>query len=307
MSWLLYEKISSPFRSRPHRLGVDVFVTATAGYFTLKKELDISITRSLEEIFMPSSAHIMMSAAIFLVAYASLMKVLLLILDAVPATRIKAIPSDGMSHCCLRINDEIAKHISAVQRDPTKAKQTFPEHHNFEVNVGLVVDSMHSHIVSTLAGAHTRDIFVSVYLIPDFENLNAPRRFLNYLTHQPIRRDVIETRSIDTQDPKYKDYECVRCVKSSNVTHLKPDCSDYEKSKSKRHKSIKHYIGMKLLSDNVLLGFLNIEIYNSNFFSSEDQMAVYVEQHLLQFKYLLEYQLLKKTFFFTMDSHGILK
>ena len=303
----IYEKASKPFRSKTHRLLVDVFVAATASYFMLKKAFGLSLTQSLVIVFMPSWATTMMGIAIAIVAYAALMKIILIILDALPATRVKHAASDGMSLCCLSINAEIVKHISAVISNPSKAKVTFPEHHNFEVNVGLVVEHMHQHIIATLDGAHNRDVFVSVYLVPKFENLSTPRKTLNYLTHKPHKRDVIETRIININDAKYQGYECIKCIKSPKVTQLKLDCSDYEKSRSKRSKKIKHYIGMKLLSGEVLLGFLNVEIYNTVFFSSEDQLADYVEQNLLPYKYLLEYQLLKKTFFFTMDSHGILK
>jgi hypothetical protein len=54
---------------------------------------------------------------------------------------------------------------------------------------------------------------------------------------------------------------------------------------------------MKLLAGDHLLGFLNIEFHNNKFFETEEALTDYIETNLIAFRYLLEYQFLKKTFF----------
>ncbi len=49
-------------------------------------------------------------------------------------------------------------------------------------------------------------------------------------------------------------------------------------------------------SDN-LLGFVNVEFHNKKFFQTEEEMQDYLESNLVAFKYLFEYQFLKRTLF----------
>lgn len=56
-------------------------------------------------------------------------------------------------------------------------------------------------------------------------------------------------------------------------------------------------MGCKLSSENKIFGFLNIEFHNNAIFPGESAMYDFMEEHVLPFKLLLEYQYLKKEFF----------
>jgi hypothetical protein len=53
------------------------------------------------------------------------------------------------------------------------------------------------------------------------------------------------------------------------------------------------------------LGFMNIEFHNKLLFSDETQMLDFVEKEILAFKYLIEYQFLKKRFFSVVSQQFI--
>lgn len=50
---------------------------------------------------------------------------------------------------------------------------------------------------------------------------------------------------------------------------------------------------------------MNIEFHNKPFFSDEAQMLEFVEKEILAFKYLVEYQFLKKRFFSVVSQQLI--
>lgn len=299
----VYHKIGKRCQNAKHRTFVDVCVASLAGYFTLKKYFGWSLSVWLAQVFTPAAVPIVEYPLLAIAGYATAMKIGLLILDAYPATRIKITEPEGLNHCCLRINEEIARHLASILASPATAVTTFTTYHNFKVNVALVVQSLADHIKSTLSGSRSRDIFISVYAVPCFEDTSAPRDTLEYLTHVDPKRDFIHSRSISFSDGAFRQYECIKCVHSPHETCFVLDCqSNYYRSASKRHKTIQHYVGMKLQANGTLLGFVNIEFHNKRFFVSEDEIVDYVETHLIAFRYLLEYQFLKRAFFETVAS-----
>ena len=223
--------------------------------------------------------------------------------EAFPSVRNIPIESDGIARCCLNMNDEIKRHIRALLEVPEKAVESFLDHHQFEINTSFVVQFLHQHLVETLSGAKRRDIFVSVYLVPGFIDPTRTQDTLLYHTHMPINRDLVVSREISLAAPEFAQYECVKCISTGKSTVVLQDTSNYHKSDSKRHKRIRHYIGMKLAIEDRLIGFLNVELYEHTFFPNEKDMVEYVEQQLLPFRYLLEYQLLKRTFFSLVESN----
>jgi len=60
---------------------------------------------------------------------------------------------------------------------------------------------------------------------------------------------------------------------------------------------------MRLAIESETLGFLNIEFHNREFFPDEIALKDFVENELIAFKCLLEYQFLKRKFFATVNSH----
>lgn len=303
----LYYRLSRPFRHKNHRLLVEILVASVAAYFVLERLSSWSLSQFLGDFLLPGAAKLTIELLLLFVYYGVAMKVILLVLDAFPATRVKSIESDGLAHCCLRINDEIARHTASVIADPEKARRTFLEHHNFEVNVALVVECLHKHIAETLQGAGQRDIFVSVYIVPDFTEATCTVGRLDYLTHQPTKRDVVVSRQIDINEASFAKYECVKCLHSTKTTQLVLDCSNYFRSNAKRLKNICHYVGMKIEAGDVVAGFINIEFYNTKFFTTEEEMSGYVEQQLLPFRYLMEYQFSKRRFFSVLEAYALLR
>ncbi len=286
-----YKKISNKF----HRLFVDLTTYSIAAYFALKKFYGFSATNYLKYIFTEDSGDFLASSALWIVAYAIFMKGILLVCDKFPGDRVRSLHASGLNHCCLRINDEIKEHLKYVETNPESAHTTFPEKHNFSANITIVAKYLHEHIVNSLEGAKSRDVFLSLYTSDATPGQSLAK--LNYVLHEPIKRDVITSKIIDVNDSNYQYYECVKCIHDSKSTQILSNCDGYHRSNSKRNKKVKHYIGMKIIANDIVVGFLNIELYNTVFFTTEDEIIDYVEDQLLPYKYLLEYQFLKREFF----------
>ncbi|MFZ2280865.1 MAG: hypothetical protein WAW39_23900 [Prosthecobacter sp.] len=140
-----------------------------------------------------------------------------------------------------------------------------------------------------------RDIFISVYEMKNVESDPSASGTLHYLAHWDPQRDTVFSTAIDMGQTKYRGYECVKAITQKQSTVSLLDCTKYKKSRNRG--DIKHYVGMQLQHQEATLGFLNIEFHSKQFFSDEAQMLDFVEKEILAFKYLIEYQFLKKRFF----------
>lgn len=213
---------------------------------------------------------------------------------------------EKISECMLGINQEIRRHLADIIASPDAAIATFIRSHNFEVNVAHVVSSLADHLKKAFAHlkVKNRDIFISVYQTKDISEEDPSKVTLLYLSHWEPKRDVIFTKSLEVGKTKFKDYECVKAIlkRKSSVTLL--DCGSYKKTQNSRG-DIKHYIGLQLEHENVVLGFINIEFHNKTFFNEEIAMQDFLEKEVLAFKYLIEYQFLKKRFFHVVRKHLI--
>lgn len=294
-----YIRFAKWFGSKGNKLIIDMSIAAAAGYFTLKKYLGFSLSGLLSGYLTPEGVHWGLTLPLCaLVTYSVAGKIFLMIADVFPATRVRSTDPEGLNHCCLRINNEISRHIETIAAEPASAVNRFTTNHSFDVNVALVVQALADQMKSSLEGAARRDIFISVYAIPSLGDSMRIANALEYVTHYPPDRDLVRTRTISLEkDGPFRNYECVKCVHEQEDTRLDWACADYEKTPAKRHKTVKHYVGMKIKCNNRLLGFLNIELHNKNFFGSEVEMANYAESQLVAFRYLIEYQFLKKVFF----------
>ncbi|MDB6149567.1 MAG: hypothetical protein JWQ44_1015 [Chthoniobacter sp.] len=243
-----YLKVAKRFAHKANKLTIDVCLTATAGYYALKKYLGFSLTAWLSDYFTPAGVPWVAYPLCGLLVYSVLGKVFLLISEAFPATRVKVTEAGGLNHCCLRINDEISRHIQTIANEPASATGSFTSQHSFDINVGLVVLALAEQLRNTLDGAaRNRDIFISVYSVPTMHDLAAPREQLDYLTHFPPDRDLVRSRTLLlSPDGPFRTYECVKCINAQEDTRLDWDCADYEKTPAKRHKTVSHYIGMKI-------------------------------------------------------------
>jgi hypothetical protein len=298
-----YAYLAGLATGKKHQLFVDATVVSFSLYLALKKTFGWSLTGVLLHVFQTPVIDAILWALTIVCSYAALMKAALMVVLAFPATRVRDTESENFTLCCGAMNNEIAQHLVRITSFPSTVQGGFLQNHNFERNIGLVADSLAKHMLSTLSGISKKDLFVSVYKVPNFESLDAPRESLRYVCHYPERRDAVVSTEIVFSDGVFKKYECVQCIQGTGRTRLVADCVNYYKSASKRHKKIRHYIGMRIQSGQTLLGFLNIEISNTTCFSSEDEMASYVEENVLAYGYLMEYQFLKRCFFHAVHPH----
>lgn len=253
-----YIVLAKAAQNKKHLLFIDITVTSFATYLGLKKAFSWSMTSWLEMLFRPVIAEGIVWILVLLCIYASIVKIFMIIVAAFPATRVIHTDGEALAQCFITVNREIRDHLSNIGSEPNSVFKSFLQNHKFENNVAYFTDNLAKHVKASLTGANKKDIFISVYMVPSFHNLASARDNLEYICHSPDSTDGIHSKKIKFSDGAHKQYECVKCIEGSTRTQLKLDCSDYYKSRSKRHKNIKHYLGLKLEYNDILLGFLNI-------------------------------------------------
>jgi hypothetical protein len=285
-------------QNKKHIVFVDVTVTSFAAYLGLKKTFTWSMTSLMQQVFTQPLTEGIIFLLVLLCVYASFAKIFLIVVTTFPSTRVVHGDGEALAECAITINREIGSHLTHVSSEPQSVFANWLQNHKFDHNIAYFTDHLHKHVVSTLSGAKKGDVFVSTYMVPRFQDLKAERKSLEYVWHSPKANDGINSRVISFSDGAHKQYECMKCIDGNNSTTLKLDCRDYYRVKTaKRHKSVKQYMGLKLEHNGVLFGFLNIELHNKAFFTSESEMSKFLEENVLGFKYLLEYQFLKSAFF----------
>jgi hypothetical protein len=292
-----YRKFHAAATNRYHQLVVNGILLALASYISLQKIAGFSVDPYLSWVMTPAAKSGFKVICIWGVVYASALKILFHFLDAFqPLDKIKQEP-ERINACLLNINKEIKRHLTEIEEDPDKAIPTFTKSHNFDVNVAHIVDCLANHMKQAFANIKpkNRDIFISVYEMKSSESDPDALGSLHYLAHWDPQRDTVFSMSIDLGQSKYKGYECVKAITQKQGTVSLLDCTKYKKSRNRG--DIKHYVGMQLQHQEDTLGFLNIEFHYKQFFSDEAQMLDFVEKEILAFKYLIEYQFLKKRFF----------
>jgi len=247
------------------------------------------------------TAYVYISIATLIIVIFS--KLIMVYLDYFPPMNHNFVAPDEISNCLFRINSEVSEHLSKLLDYGESNFKTICEQHKFKVNLGLVADSMAEHIRKSITNIKVKkkDLFISLY------TYNHENNTLEYILHYDSKRDLVESRLISLDADKFIQYEsvkcvkCVKCVKSCNSTAYLLDCkSKYAKGASKRHKTVRHYLGCKIASETELYGFLNIEFHNGTVFADEEEMQDFMEEHIYPFKLLLEYQFMKKQFFENM-------
>jgi hypothetical protein len=206
------------FRSRPNRVISEILLGGVIGYYTFRKFHEWSFSSWVATIFTPSVVPLVQNAGLSLLFYAIFLKICTLIYDIFPDKTVKTTNPEGLNHCCLRINDEICRHLFEVKRNPSSLLGTFNAYHNFEVNIALVAESLSQHIVGTLTDARARDIFISIYEVPNFDDLESPRDSLRYVTHYDKKRDHVFSRTIDITSPEFEPAPNSRDTNASNAS-----------------------------------------------------------------------------------------
>lgn len=304
----LYRKFHKKFTNKHHQLVVSGMLLALASLISLQKITGFRPDPYLAFLITPAAIGWLKTIFVWIIVYASLAKILIHFLDAYQPIDKVAQEPERISECILNINLEIKRHLFEIAEDPHKASFSFTKSHNFDVNVAHIVGSLATHLKQAFAHhkIRNRDFFISVYEMKEFDGKGDPLGVLHYLTHWDPQRDAVCSRSLELSNVKFKGYECVKAIMQNESTVIRWDCSKYKKSRNSRG-VINHYVGMQLRQGETTLGFMNIEFHNKQFFADEAQLLDFVEKEILAFKYLIEYQFLKKRFFSVVSQQLILE
>jgi hypothetical protein len=290
----LYSKLSRLIQKYKLSQLADIILVLSSGYLLVKKAYGFSISGWLLNNALQQTAvdYCILFSALVLIA-AILIKVLTIMLDAFPATRQKVVEPEEISECLQIMNNEIMAHINKCDSAEKISIKKLSEHHSFDVNIRTIAEALAEHICKSIKTIKIKrkDIFISLY------TFDATYPSLKYELHYDPKRDLVKTKFIDLSNQTLQDYECVKCMKSSNTTAYILKKSNYAIGNSKRHKSLSHYMGCKLEVNGHVFAFLNLEFHNSQVFTDEEEMQDFMEEHIFPFKLLLEYQYLKAEFF----------
>lgn len=285
-----------------HTLLINGVLLAIGVYIPIKKLTGFSFAEWLSNIFNPSFTKYVLWLILGVIIYASVIRLLLLVVEVWPSTPVAKIELEGIAACVLRVNKEIETHMDMITSGVNGVLPSLLNAHRFELNIGLVTEGMAEHILSCVKAKQfrKRDLFISVYEIPEFRT-PVVRTELTYVTHYPENRSNITTRGIALQGNNHADFYCVRCIREGLTCFIRSNCHDYAKGKGKRKKSIKHFIGFSLKANDTLLGFINVEFHEKCFDSDED-LEAFAVTNLMAYKFLIEYQFLKRRFFRTVHA-----
>ena len=289
------KKLASKFANKRLRLFADITTIIASGYLMIKKATGFSISGwLLANAFHQPLVNGYVYFCATLLVFAVTTKVVTLYFDSFPPLNHNFVEPDEISDCLHRMNSEICNHLKKCAGDAQADIKLLHEQHGYKLNLALIVESLAEHIrkSATNLKIKKKDLFISLYWY------NREKGYLEYILHYDPKRDLVDTKQIDLNSGQYSKYECVKCMKSRNATaYVLNGKSDYAKGASKRSKSIQHYLGCKLSSEEQVYGFLNIEFHHSAIFSDEAEMQDFMEEHVYPFKLLLEYQFLKRDFF----------
>ena len=301
-----YRKFGKFASGKKHLYFVHTALFAVGAYYTIKTLTGFSFTLFAGKIFSLEAAIIVKFIAVCVVVYAVGARFLVFFVEYFPFPSSKSPAPESINECVLKINDEIRRHMKEVCDQPNQTASTFLIQHHFKENVTLVTANMAEHLQQSFSAlkAGNHDVFISVYKIRGFEEKNWEPQVLEYVTHWDLsRQDVISSSEININNSAYSEYECIKAIHGAHKIVKKWDCSDYASGRSGRSKTIRHYVGFRLEYADKTIGFINVEFHNHQFFCDEDELTNFVEKVLIAFRYLIEYQFLKRKFFTILTEH----
>ena len=278
----------------------ETMILAASGYLLIKKGFGLSISGwLLNNALHQSAVNVYVYTSGVILVLAIIVKIMSLMFVHFPATKHAAIEPEEISECLQIMNKEISNHINKCDSDNSPNLRKVREQHSFDVNARLISESLAEHIRKSISTINIKrkDIFISLYSYQENNQL------LTYELHYDPRRDLVQSKLIDLNDGKYRDYECVKCMKSPASTSYVISRKEYAKGNPKRHKTLEQYMGCKLECNGSVFGFLNIEFHNNEIFVYEDEMQDFMEENIFPFKLLLEYQYLKREFFNRFENY----
>ncbi|GAA6173850.1 hypothetical protein NBRC116592_35200 [Colwellia sp. KU-HH00111] len=276
-----------------------VLLIATA-YLMLKKAFGFSISGwLLNNVFHQSGVNVYVVVSAVILIAAVLIKIISLVVEYFPPMKHNNVEPEEISDCIQAMNMEILGHLTKCDGSNIVQINHMTEQHSFDLNIRLVVNALAEHIRKSIDSIKIKkkDLFISLY------SFDRDKNALVYELHYDHKRDLVKSKVLGLGDSKFSDYESVKCFLSSNNTSYLTSKKQYAKGgNTKRYKSVKHYMGCKLETNGYDFGFLNIEFHNNSIFVDEDAMQDFMEESVLPFKLLLEYQYLKRDFFHKFNN-----
>jgi NAD-dependent SIR2 family protein deacetylase len=296
---IIYAKASRLVLNKKFTLFSDIVLLIGSAYLLVKKVFDFSISGwLLNHVLQQTAVNMYVAISIIILVSAFFIKALSLIFEAFPITKHLNVEPEEISECLQVMNNEIMAHIKKCDSSTPPNINKFNEQHSFDINTRLIAESLSEHIKKSIdtMKIKRKDLFISLYTYSKDKNE------LEYELHFDPKRDLIKSKRIFLNHSKFENYECVKCMKSSNSTAYQSSIEKYSKGNSKRFKTFTHYLGCKLETNGNIFGFLNIEFHNQVVFIDEDEMQDFMEENIFPFKLLFEYQYLKGQFFNRLEE-----
>lgn len=294
-----YAWISQFILGRKLPLFADIVLLVASTYFLIKKGYDLSISNWLRaNLLQDWGVDLYIFISVTLLITSVLIKIAALVFENFPIVRHTSTGPEEIATCLQVMNSEIASHIKKCGETPPADIRKLSDQHSYDVNSRLIVTSMAEHIRKSIKTIKIKrkDLFISLY------SYNVAEDCLDYEFHYDVKRDLVKSKKIGLSDQKFRAYQCVMCMKTSDTTSYVLDKRQYTPGDAKRSKTVRHYMGCKLESGDRVFGFLNLEFHNHSVFVSEDEMVDFMEESIIPFKLLLEYQHLKRTFFLSFNK-----
>ncbi len=297
---LLYTFSSRFFLGHKVTVFSEATILAASGYLILKKGFDFSISGWLLNNALQQSAvnvYIYVSGVVLVLAIFT--KILSLIFLHFPATKHSTVEPEEISECLQVMNKEISSHINKCDLADSPSLRKIQDQHSFDVNTRLITEALAEHIKKSICTINIKrkDMFISLY------SYKGDDACLVYELHYDPRRDLVQSKVIRLHDVKYREYECIKCMRTQASTSYVINNKNYARGNTKRHRTLKQYMGCKLETNGFVYGFLNIEFHNHEIFVDEEEMQDFMEENVFPFKLLLEYQYLKQDFFQRFEEY----
>lgn len=276
-----------------------LFIAAV--YFLLKKGFDISLSKLLEKIFQSQVVELIINFCLFVILYAAVIKIYNFF-NQYFSDKSEHIKPEKIHECLLNNNKEIIDHLEKIEK-PKLHHDQFKDFHKYDTNVGLIIATAYrtlkDHLTDIGFKVSDDDLLLSYYHAPMIDSEIANINYLEHTYHHPPQNQEISTKLIIYDDNLHKEYACVKIIRSGRFDcyHKIIDGVNYVIGEVERRKTIKQYFGIPIKLNETCVGFLNVEIHNKKFFKKKKHMKRYFNSYLLAFKYLLEYQALKRIFF----------
>lgn len=297
----------------------EVILLLTSGYFVVfKKALDISLTESLGEKLNLNEKGLkfivfFLCGVIFL---SILIKTISIICERFNIVERKIISPEGITEACKNLNKEIEDHLSLLKNgDKKQFIRELKRYHHYEPNVRLITIILADHLKESLKIQKIKkDIYISIYQVPNFENgaslcnydqknkqfepqSNIKVNQLQYLAHWNPASSHTYSEIITIDADNFSEYECIKAYKNGTYLHTKANLKKYHLAGNpNRTKSVKQFLCFFIKINTEVVGLVNIEFHNRAIFDSDEDMRNYVHSDLMSYKFLIEYEFLKKRF-----------